>query len=261
MSDPPIAPDLSAELFHAVSRGDEAAFTTFCVQALPPLLHTLSRRCRDFSLPADFAQDAAQEALARGLRHLAQDPAHTISLPWLVTVGTRWLCDRARQQRRQRSAGAAGLEELPAPPSREHPSPEQLEQVMGGLERLEPEDRDILQLVLIQEVPVAEAAGQLRLGLSTAYKRYRRALANLRQLLEAEERKEGPLPILRQLERLAAQDREILELILVHGMTFPDAAAKLRIGLSTAYKRYHRALQRWQALLDADEAAPEDSAG
>ena len=83
----------------------------------------------------------------------------------------------------------------------------------------------------------------------------------MRQLLEAEERKEGPLPILRLLERLATQDREILELILVHGMPFPEAAAKLRIGLSTAYKRYHRALERWQALLDADKATPDDSAG
>lgn len=55
--------------------------------------------------------------------------------------------------------------------------------------------------------------------------------------------------VLAGLERLPTTDREILELVLIKGISFPEIGDRLRISTWGAYKRYERALSRLRNLL------------
>ncbi len=56
--------------------------------------------------------------------------------------------------------------------------------------------------------------------------------------------------ILDAFERLSTADREILELVLLEGLSPSDLSVRLGVSRSTAYKRYERALRRVKKILD-----------
>ncbi len=184
MSEPPNRSDRTdGELLRAAAAGDETAFGEFCVRALPTLLRVLRARCRRFALPADLADDVAQETLLRALRELRTTPSRTLSLGWLLTVGRNRLQDEADARRRQASPTDDDvLKQVPAQPQ----PVEALCDVFDGLERLAIADREILELILFNEWTFDEAAAELGIGRWAAYKRYERALRRLRELVGGE---------------------------------------------------------------------------
>ncbi|HKB35252.1 MAG TPA: RNA polymerase sigma factor [Gemmataceae bacterium] len=168
------------ELLRAATEGDEQAFAEFCVRALPTFLGLLRSRCRHFGLPPDLAHDAGQETILRAINAYRKDPSVTPSLRWLITIGTNVLRDWARSRQRMPNVPDEVIGELS---STEETTPQLYDDVLAALERLPVKDREILELVLIQELTPEEAADQLGIGKWAGYKRYERALVRLKSLL------------------------------------------------------------------------------
>jgi RNA polymerase sigma-70 factor, ECF subfamily len=168
------------ELLQAAAEGDEAAFAEFCVRSLPTFLGLLRSRCRHLGLPPDLAHDAGQETILKAINAFRKNPAVTPSLRWLITIGTNVLRDWARSKQRMPTASEETLGEVP---STEEEATPFMDDVLAALERLAVQDREILELVLIQDMTPEEAAQQLGIGKWAGYKRYERALVRLKGLL------------------------------------------------------------------------------
>jgi RNA polymerase sigma-70 factor (ECF subfamily) len=111
-------------------------------------------------------------------------------LPWLLAVTSRVTSNVARSQRRY----ARMLAELPPPESQESPFVELDERLDGEVRRqavadairsLAPRDRAVVELCLIEELPLADAAAALDLPVGTVKSRLHRARGQLRTKLEA----------------------------------------------------------------------------
>jgi RNA polymerase sigma factor (sigma-70 family) len=184
------------ELLQAATEGDDEAFAEFCVRSLPTFVGLLRARCRYLGLPPDLANDAGQEAILRALKWFQKnrpqpgepsssppDPdaeKRQPSLSWLITIAMNVLHDWARSRQRMPIAPEEKLANLAA---EETAPPDQYAAVIDALGRLPVRDREILELVLIQELSPEEAAVQLGIGKWAGYKRYERALVRLRELL------------------------------------------------------------------------------
>ncbi len=192
------------ELLQAATEGDEQAFAEFCVRSLPTFLGLLRARCRHLGLPMDLAHDAGQEAILRALKWFQknrpqpgevppdQPPSEEQerrqpSLSWLITIAMNVLHDWARSRQRMPNAADESLANLTAA---ETVPPDAYDDVIDALGRLPVRDREILELVLIQELTPEEAAKQLGIGKWAGYKRYERALVRLRELLSSAKKAE-----------------------------------------------------------------------
>jgi RNA polymerase sigma factor (sigma-70 family) len=160
----------------------------------------------------DLAQDAGQEAIVRALswfqRNRTQRPEasadhHTSeespseaenerrqpSLSWLITIAMNVLHDWARSRQRMPNAADESLANLTAEEA-EQP-PEEYDQVIDALGRLPVRDREILEMILIQEMTPEDAAFKLGIGKWAGYKRYERALVRLREMLGSSQRSDS----------------------------------------------------------------------
>lgn len=111
-------------------------------------------------------------------------------LPWLLAVTARVTANLARSQRRY----ARMVAQLPPPEKHENPFVDVDERIDGHDRRraiaaaimsLAPRDRAVVELCLLEELPMAEAAAALDLPLGTVKSRLHRARAQLRTKLEA----------------------------------------------------------------------------
>jgi DNA-directed RNA polymerase specialized sigma24 family protein len=197
------------ELLRAATEGDEQAFAEFCVRSLPTFMGLLRARCRHLGLPQDLANDAGQEAILKALRwfHKNRTPPTTPaegappaeppappeserrppSLSWFITIAMNVLHDWARSKQRMPNAPEERLANLTA---EDMAPPAVYDDVLDALGRLPVRDREVLELVLIQELTPEEAAKELGIGKWAGYKRYERALVRLRELLASTDKPE-----------------------------------------------------------------------
>ena len=110
-------------------------------------------------------------------------------LPWLLAVTTRVTSNLARSQRRY----ARMIAQLPPSLDQEDPtagvderldSRQRREAVTAAIAALAPGDRAVVELCLIEEFPMADAAAALDLPLGTVKSRLHRARLQLRTKLE-----------------------------------------------------------------------------
>ena len=181
MSSVPEQDQTDGELLYAALRGDETAFTSFCVRSLPTLTRVLRAACRASGFPEDWAEDAAQESLMRAILQMRAEPPRQVSLGWLIRVGRNVLLDWARRQRR---APLLSPDDTLAA-SNEGP-PNETEALWVGMERLATADREIIEAVLINETSPETIAEKLKISRWAIYKRYERALIRLRKVMERE---------------------------------------------------------------------------
>lgn len=163
----------------AAVAGDDTAFAKFCARSMPSLLRIQQDRCRRFGIPPDLAKDFAQDALLRAVKWLRENPGKEVSTNWLSKVSRNVVFDWLRRSR-PRSNMSEVLNATTSIVGIGDDSPA----VMEAFEMLPPKDREILRLMLIEELPAAEAADRLEIGLWSAYKRYERALQRIRKLVE-----------------------------------------------------------------------------
>ena len=132
------------------------------------------------------AEDITQNVFLRAWEQAAQFSGQGKALNWLLAI-TRNLCRmelRRKQQQRQLPLGEEHLE-LPAP---EAPvSPEDREVLQALLQRLEPQERQIVVLHAVAGLKHREIAALLELPLSTVLSKYSRSLKRLKKSLEGEE--------------------------------------------------------------------------
>jgi RNA polymerase sigma-70 factor (ECF subfamily) len=132
-----------------------------------------------------LAEDIVQEALVRAWRHRHDLSAERGSVrSWLFTVVRNITVDRARAAaRRPVEAGADGLEAAErARPVRADEAQQVVDQVVlrEALARLTPEHREVLALVQLAGLSVAEAAQRLGVPAGTVKSRTYYALKALR---------------------------------------------------------------------------------
>ncbi|XXX80272.1 sigma-70 family RNA polymerase sigma factor [Sorangium sp. So ce134] len=145
------------------------------------LFQRLARRA---GVPAQSAEDVAQDALLRGLeaeqrRELGGDPA-----PYHVTIALNQARDHVRNARR-RGEVLTSFDEREL--RDEHPSPEDLirarqrEALLRDLmSQVEPRYRDLLIKHDLEERPLADIAAELGLKVETVKTRHRRARERLK---------------------------------------------------------------------------------
>ncbi len=165
------------ELLKAATEGNESAFWQFCVRSLPTLLRVVRLRCRYAGVSLDLAQDAAQEAIVRAVKWLREHPGTQLSLGWLIKTATNLVFDWGREKIRQgqyvdKTRHNAAYDES-------HPA-QDASDVLAAFESLSADDREILELVLLDGYTPKKASEILGINLWTTYKRYERALSRLR---------------------------------------------------------------------------------
>ncbi|MBP6015316.1 MAG: RNA polymerase sigma factor [Candidatus Promineofilum sp.] len=134
------------------------------------------------------AEDVAQETFIRAYRALARfDDARPLR-PWLLSIAANLARNRRRNLGRYWAALQRAFRQNPEP---YHAPPERTEaadarRLRQAVSRLRPNARDIVYLRYFLGLSEAEAAAALGIPAGTAKSRLSRALAQLRQLIEAE---------------------------------------------------------------------------
>lgn len=132
------------------------------------------------------AEDVVQEAFVRYWRHQRHLPGDPMAL--LVTSVRRAACDLGRRDGRRATReerAADGAELLPASFDCPIEDDERRAAIEDALQRIAPEQREVLVLKIWGELTFEQIATELGLSPNTAASRYRYALAALRRELTA----------------------------------------------------------------------------
>lgn len=172
-------------LVAAVAGGDRQAFGILFDHFAPRIAAYLVRG----GTSEESAEELVQEAMAV-LWHKAErfDPSRGTVAGWLFAIARHLRVDRARRE----AGEAAGFEFGPSEPVETVPSLDvQLDalqrdrRVRAALARLSPSQSRVLQLYYFAERPHPDIARDLSLPLGTVKSHIRRAVSQLRRLLDA----------------------------------------------------------------------------
>lgn len=144
------------------------------VAALPQLRRYALAVCRS----PDTADELVQEACERALAAQGPGDADTPLLPWLFTiVRNRWI---DRQRRRQTEGQVSDIDEHPelvgtSGEDERVDARRTLVRVQQAIERLQPEQRELMLLVCVEELSYKEAAAVTGVPIGTVMSRLARA--------------------------------------------------------------------------------------
>ena len=159
-----------------------ATFDGFVRAHAKPVLAYCLRR----SAHAD-AHDAAAETFSIAWRRFDQVPEGEAALYWLFGVARKVLANQYRsQQRRRRLASRFGGMATSAEPSAETITlrNQRDQEVVDALARLNEADREVLALIVWDEVPRETAADMLNISVEAVHKRFQRALRRMERELK-----------------------------------------------------------------------------
>jgi RNA polymerase sigma factor (sigma-70 family) len=174
-------------LLHAAHRGNKKAFEIFCVRSLPGLIRYLESQCYAKGIPKDRAWDFAQETLTKALAQVSLYRDHgcrpfpQVSAAWLNQIGYNLIIDSLRARRRETEARKALGQRKPRAPSKEQV--ERYDEVYKFHQWLPAAEKEIVELVLVENKDLMEAAEYLEITSAAAYKRYERAIKHLQMLI------------------------------------------------------------------------------
>jgi len=142
----------------------------------------LRRYARALAGDQDMADDLVQDCIERALRKSALFRPQGPLRAWLFTMLLNIHRNGARARRR-RGIGVP-LDELPVEPAIPAPQPSRIDlaDMARAIDRLPGEQREALLLVVLEDMPYAEAAAILGVPLGTLMSRLGRARAALRTL-------------------------------------------------------------------------------
>jgi RNA polymerase sigma-70 factor (ECF subfamily) len=181
----------------AAQQGDTAAYELLLTALLPPLRAFVRRR----GVATDEVEDVVQEILL--LIHRARHTWRTDRRfdPWLWAIARNASTDALRRQTRERSRrgdrpGHEGVEALEAtlPGDGDAASPEALlagreltPELAQALSRLPAAQREAVELLYLEQLPVAEAAARAGVSPAALKVRAHRGSRALRQALRQEQ--------------------------------------------------------------------------
>jgi RNA polymerase sigma factor (sigma-70 family) len=186
-------PDLPMEqwpddrLLREAHGGNPEAFTVFCVRSLPGLIRYLRSQCAQRGIPQDLARDFAQDTLMRALRQLrefeasAARPLPKVSVAYLFQIGVNVCRDWVKKNRRVKAF--EHIEDLPQEHRISPAEQDRYEEALEFLNYLDSRDRELVELVLMEQMSVAEAGERLDMEKWAAYKAYERAIERIRDLI------------------------------------------------------------------------------
>jgi RNA polymerase sigma-70 factor (ECF subfamily) len=174
--------------------GDRAALDLLLQAELPRLHERLSRENPSLLGPSVGATDAANEAVQRLLER--EEEVHFESAPplrsYLLQSARRFLIDRFRRRRRRTELEQPEEIEDQGTPQHGAESADATAEVLAAFRGVSWRDREILGLVYLHQLPVAEAAAEIGITPEAAHMRLSRARASLREVLERRARRDAP---------------------------------------------------------------------
>jgi RNA polymerase sigma-70 factor, ECF subfamily len=175
--------DFAALLFRVANARDRAAFAMIFDHFAPRVKSFMMRK----GASAELAEDLVQETMiAVWTKAALYVPERGAASTWVFTIARNLRIDRLR---RESSAYFTDLEEFDGP-SGDVPGDEALNRsqedshVANALAQIPPEQRELLILSYVDDVPQSMIAERLNLPLGTVKSRMRLAYRRMRKLLE-----------------------------------------------------------------------------
>lgn len=176
--------DFAALLFRVANARDRAAFAVIFDHFAPRVKSFMMRK----GVSAELAEDLVQETMIAVWSKAALfAPERGAASTWVFTIARNLRIDRLR---RESAAHFTDLEDFDAP-SDDMPGDEAMNrcqedsQVAKALAQIPPEQRELLILSYVDDVPQSMIAERLNLPLGTVKSRMRLAYRRMRKLLEA----------------------------------------------------------------------------
>ena len=179
------------ELLREARGGNNDAFVVFCTRVLPSLKRYVEYQCREKDIPRHHADDFCQESMLRAVEFIKthdDPPRHAVA--WLKRIASNLIVDFERRRGRITFTAAAAEFEYVA----ETTSQEEIEEALEFFQWLKPVDRELLELIYVEQLGVIEAGQRLGLGKWSALKKHSRALQTLRDLIELHGRRPVEIP-------------------------------------------------------------------
>lgn len=162
-------------------------------QAFNRLFDHFAPRLKSFMMrkntSAEMAEDLVQEAMiAVWTKAHAYEPSKGAVTTWVFTIARNLRIDRFRRDGNMPTTELGDYDEASDAPEGEELLGRKQEDglVARALESIPPEQRQILLLSFVDEIPQSEIATKLSIPLGTVKSRMRLAYAHLRRLLETE---------------------------------------------------------------------------
>ena len=173
---------MSQSLFHRIARGDADAMGR-CIDEFGPLVWGLARR---LSRTNADAEDAVQDIFTDLWRSAARfDASHGSEKMFVAMIARRRLIDRLRRTKGEPQTvsdeALMGMAEAPGADSGEVSA--EAEAAIRALSELRPQQRQVLELSLLQGLSQSEIASSLNLPLGTVKSFMRRGLIQVRAAL------------------------------------------------------------------------------
>lgn len=156
--------------------------------AIEPLIPGLRRYARAWTRDAVLADDLVQDSLERAVAAWSRRRGSEVR-PWVYAILHNRLVDHSRQRARRAplvAIDAAGEAALARPPEQEAGLHER--DLLRALEALPEEQRAVLLLVSVEDLPYAEVAAVLGVPIGTVMSRLSRGRDRLAALMAAGER-------------------------------------------------------------------------
>ncbi len=174
------------ELVRAYLNGDRAAFDQLVLRYLKPVYSVALHYAKN----QEDAEDLAQDAFVKVLRHLKKFDAQKNFKPWILQIARNTALDWLKKKKPmllgdlETEDGESLLASIPdrAPlPDAIAQENETAGEIKRAMERLSPSDRLVLQFRYIHGLSFREIAGELHEAIDTVKSRARRALQKLRK--------------------------------------------------------------------------------
>lgn len=181
MSDADAATESDHELVFLAQKGERDAYDRLMLRHQDGV----ARHMRRFSRKREEVEDLTQTVFVKAYRGLASYKPTAPFANWLTVIANRVGYEHWRREgKRIRAVSYHGNEEMLAekeePPDR---SDERFERLAGVMDRLKPAERQILYLLYVDGLSVAEAAGQMGWNQAVTKMRAYRARIKLRKIL------------------------------------------------------------------------------
>jgi RNA polymerase sigma factor (sigma-70 family) len=180
------------QLLRAANQGDLDAFRVFCGRSIVGLLRYCKRLCRDYNLPLDpdLPTEFAQDAILKALKYVQncrnkRRRFPQVSVAWINGIARNRIIDWIRKRRRLELADDGAIHNIDGgsmTPEQLELKREQQEQALSCLNLLGMRQREILELVYINDMSIQEAGSKMGLSRAAAYKLHGRSLFKMREL-------------------------------------------------------------------------------
>ncbi|HEV3340015.1 MAG TPA: sigma-70 family RNA polymerase sigma factor [Pirellulales bacterium] len=176
------------QLLREASRGNTDALQIFCVKRLPSLLRYAKHQCSQNNVPIDLADDFCHDGILSAVECIndckehGHRPLPNVTAAWIKKIVANLIRDYRRRHSRYEELECDAVLD-----SRTTISPDELdefEKIIEFFQWLQDNERDMLELVLMDGLSFQEAASRLNLTYWAGYKAYQRGLEHLRDFLE-----------------------------------------------------------------------------